>query len=79
MFIYSLITNSPANVAVFPPSIVSSDYLDKLAINVNKKGVMSEFGNQYILFDTEQEMNDWLNETRLTKVSISDGCWTVIR
>jgi hypothetical protein len=24
-------------------------------------------------------MNDWLNETRLTKVSISDGCWTVIR
>jgi hypothetical protein len=71
--LYTLIVNNPNfdSVDVFPPSVLNSTWLSKLNLAVQSVGFIVSSGvvgtgNQFIIFDSETDLNNFLNSNRLT-------------
>jgi hypothetical protein len=71
--LYTLIVDNPnpSTVEVFPPSMRDSTWLNTLIRTVQSIGFVitdgsSNLGSQFIIFDSETDLNNFLNTNRLT-------------
>jgi hypothetical protein len=71
--LYTLVVDNPTlgEVDIFPPTVSNSDWLKKLVKETQSLGFIvnagiASSGNQFIIFDSETDLNNFLSANRLT-------------
>ncbi len=64
--LYVFTVNDPNKVGIFPPSVSSSSWFEKLTYEMQNKGIT----NNAIIFDNETELNAWMSEFACTDVTL---------
>jgi hypothetical protein len=64
--LYVFTANNPNNIGIFPPSVLSSSWFEKLSLEMADRGLT----NNAIIFDNEAELNAWLSEFACTDATL---------
>lgn len=64
--LYVFSVNDPNKVGIFPPSVMSSSWLENLTFELQNRGLT----NNAIIFDNETELNAWLSEFACTDATL---------
>ena len=69
--LYVLEVNDPNEVGAYPPSVLASEWHTRFAQWFqNHSGNPIKWSGPYVLFNTEAELDDFLNEFRLTDATL---------